>query len=239
MFCFLVLSVASHRHENLCFPGGGAGSSIFRSGSPYGRFVLLPFRGILPAAYDARDHGYVTSVKIRNPGEPAGHSGALSAGETSLIKKGLATNSIDLSELHLSYFLQHHQRSSGNTKNDSTRLVSSYQNYLEAGGNNLFTMFALAKWTGAASESLAPYSSSYTASLNQNLAYQNTAHLQNARFVDSADVESVKDLILEYGSVSTALYYDPRYLSVSNSYYYPRIATANNHSVTIVGWDDN
>lgn len=197
-------------------------------------------RGILPAAYDARDHGYVTSVKNQEPWGTCWAFGALSAGETSLIKKGLATNSIDLSELHLSYFFYNTTNDPlGNTKNDSTRLVSSYQNYLEAGGNNLFTMFALAKWTGAASESLAPYSSSYTASLNQNLAYQNTAHLQNARFVDSADVESVKDLILEYGSVSTALYYDPRYLSVSNSYYYPRIATANNHIVTIVGWDDN
>ena len=101
-------------------------------------------------------------------------------------------------------------------------------------------MFELASWTGAASETLAPYENSSTVpSLNSSLAYEDTAHLQNARFVSTADLNSVKKLIMEYGAVSSAFYYDSRYLSSSSSYYYPKVASYNNHIVTLVGWDDN
>ena len=101
-------------------------------------------------------------------------------------------------------------------------------------------MFELASWAGAASETIAPYETASTVpSLNSSLAYEDTAHLQNARFVSTADLNSVKKLIMEYGAVSSAFYYDSRYLSNSSSYYYPKVASYNNHIVTLVGWDDN
>ena len=107
-------------------------------------------------------------------------------------------------------------------------LPAAAANYLESGGNNLFTMFELASWAGAASETIAPYETASTVpSLNSSLAYEDTAHLQNARFVSTADLNSVKKLIMEYGAVSSAFYYDSRYLSSSSSYYYPKVASVS------------
>lgn len=148
---------------------------------------------------------------------------------------------MDLSELHLSYFFFNSPTDPlGNTAKDTVSLPTTASNYLESGGNNLFTMFELASWTGAAPEALAPYeNSSSIPSLNSALAYEDTAHLQNARFVSTADLDNVKKLIMEYGAVSSAFYYDSRYLSDSSGYYYPRVASYNNHIVTLVGWDDN
>ncbi|MFQ9152794.1 MAG: hypothetical protein ACLR6B_16195 [Blautia sp.] len=110
-------------------------------------------------------------------------------------QKGLADPSVDLSELHLSYFFFHAPTDPlGNTKNDSVSLPATAANYLESGGNNLFTMFELASWAGAASETIAPYETASTVpSLNSSLAYEDTAHLQNARFVSTADLNSVKN----------------------------------------------
>ena len=197
--------------------------------------------GTLPESYDSRKLGLITPVRNQNPWGTCWAFGALGAGEASLIKKGLADPSVDLSELHLSYFFFHAPTDPlGNTKNDSVSLPATAANYLESGGNNLFTMFELASWAGAASETIAPYETASTIpSLNSSLAYEDTAHLQNARFVSTADLNSVKKLIMEYGAVSSAFYYDSRYLSTSSSYYYPKVASYNNHIVTLVGWDDN
>lgn len=198
--------------------------------------------GTLPAFYDSRQKGYITPVKNQAPWGTCWAFGALAAGEASLVKKGLADTSVDLSELHLAYFFFNTKNDPlGNTKNDTVSLPAEAENYLDAGGNNLFTMFTLAKWVGAVSESMAPYTSTHygVPALNQNLAYQDTAHLQNARFVSTADIDSVKRLIMAYGAVSSAMYYDGRYLSKGNGYYYPRVAAYNNHIVTLVGWDDN
>lgn len=197
--------------------------------------------GSLPESYDSRKLGLITPVRNQNPWGTCWAFGALGAGEASLIKKGLADPSVDLSELHLSYFFFHAPTDPlGNTKNDSVSLPATAANYLESGGNNLFTMFELASWAGAASETIAPYETASTVpSLNSSLAYEDTAHLQNARFVSTADLNSVKKLIMEYGAVSSAFYYDSRYLSTSSSYYYPKVASYNNHIVTLVGWDDN
>lgn len=98
-------------------------------------------------------------------------------------------------------------------------------------------MFALSKWTGAASESLVPYSNN--SSINPAYAYQDVAHMQNARFVNTADVTSVKNLIMEYGSVSTAIYYHPTFQNDNGAYLFPYTGYSTNHIVNIVGWDDN
>lgn len=197
--------------------------------------------GSLPSKYDSRTLGYLTSVKNQNPWGTCWAFGALASGEASLIKKGLTDTSVDLSELHLSYFFFEESNDPlGNTSGDKVSLPFGTTHYLDSGGNNLFTMFALSKWIGAVPESSAPYSHDLLSvpTLDQNLAYADSAHLQNARFVSTADIVSVKNLIMEYGAVSTAMYYDNRYLSRQNAYYCPRVSSFANHIVTFVGWDD-
>lgn len=202
--------------------------------------------GVYPARYDSRAQGYVTSVKNQDPWGSCWAFGTLSAGESSMLKKGITGTDIDLSEMHLTYFFfQCPKDPLGLTAGDS--LVNQTGNtFMDTGGNNLFTMFALSKWIGPAAESLVPYTS--TGPFSESLAYQDTAHMQNARFVNTADRNSVKQLIMDYGAVSTAIYYNPYFQSESGAYLLPLdyakelatygISTNTNHIVSIVGWDD-
>ena len=197
-------------------------------------------RAILPSYYDSRTSGYITSVRNQEPFGTCWAFGALAAGEASMIKKGIADTGIDLSELHLAYFFYHPQTDPlGYTKGDTLFNYTS-QNYMDSGGNNLFTMFALSKWTGAAAEATVPYSTTFVSSLNSSLAYNDKAHLQNVRFVNTKDRTSVKNLIIQYGAVSTAMYYDANYFNSATNAYITTVSNyGNNHIVTLVGWNDD
>ena len=230
------LSSRAEEHEPAPLPSSGLPSLEDYESGTYSRSY-----GVLPSSYDSRTKGFVTSVKDQNPWGTCWAFSAMAAGESSILKKG-AASSVDLSELHFSYFFFYGQNDPlGNTSKDTVSLPSGADNYLTSGGNNLFTMFTLSKWIGPASESLAPYSAAQHSvpTFSQSLAYQDAYHMQNARLVSTADLDSVKKLIMEYGAVSTAIYYNSNYLSSSNSYYCPKVAASNNHIVTLVGWDDN
>lgn len=112
-----------------------------------------------------------------------------------MIRKGLQDTSFDLSEFHFAYFFFHTQEDAlGGTAGDCTLLADP--DYMDVGGADACTMFALSKWTGAAAESLAsyPYEQLYTPS--SSLAYQDVGHLQNVRYVNGSDTASIKRLIL-------------------------------------------
>ncbi len=194
-------------------------------------------RGRIPARYDAREKGLVTSIKNQNPWGACWTFGAMAAAESNLIKKELTSSGVDLSEMHLAYFFYQCPTDPLGLTSGDTLHNNTGEYFLNTGGNNLFTMFALSKWTGAASESLVPYSNN--SSINPAYAYQDVAHMQNARFVNTADVTSVKNLIMEYGSVSTAIYYHPTFQNDNGAYLFPYTGYSTNHIVNIVGWDDN
>lgn len=136
------------------------------------------------------------------------------------------------------------------------------------GGSAILANFTLAKWCGAEYESAAPFtganseqiaSMAYNMQINTDLRYDSYAHLQNVYnfdeytlsdqyyYTDSSIIPKMKQAILDYGAMSTSLYYDKAYLhtSASGSAYYQnhyagvQAVKQANHSVTIVGWDDN
>lgn len=190
--------------------------------------------------YNAASEGLVTTAKDQNPYGTCWAFSAISACESSMIRRGLYNNTLDLSELHFSYFFFHTQNDPlGGTKNDAN--VFSGANYLNAGGTDACTMFALAKWTGAADEALAPYpDGSALSAPDVSLAYQDLGHLQNVRYVSGSDRESIKKLILQYGAVSAPLYADfSKYYSASTYAYCCKKSLVANHQVTLVGWDDD
>lgn len=194
---------------------------------------------VLPSRYNAAEHDLVTPVKDQNPYGTCWAFSALSACETSMIRKGLQDTSFDLSEFHFAYFFFHTQEDAlGGTAGDCTLLADP--DYMDVGGTDACTMFALSKWTGAAAESLAsyPYEQLYTPS--SSLAYQDVGHLQNVRYVNGSDTASIKRLILQYGSVSAPLCVNlKKYYSKSTGAYYCNNNTGTNHQLTIVGWDDD
>lgn len=207
-------------------------------------------RASFPSYYSSRDLGFITGVRDQRPWDTCWAFASLACGETSLLKKGLATSSLDLSERHLAYFFYNTKMDPLQlTLNDRNLPISPNLNYLETGGNNLFTIFTLAKWLGAADESVAPYindSSKFPGGLDSNLAYSDKAHLQNAYIIPSASMDDMKSLILSQGAIAANLYIDPyNYFNYYNpntaAYCYVAKGNVNsqNHTVEIVGWDDN
>ncbi|MBQ1398521.1 MAG: hypothetical protein IIZ36_04750, partial [Ruminococcus sp.] len=58
----------------------------------------------LPSSYDLRDEGIITSVKDQGGTGSCWAHAAIASSESSMIRKGLADQSIDLSEAHLVWF---------------------------------------------------------------------------------------------------------------------------------------
>ena len=122
--------------------------------------------GLLNSAssYDLRSQGLITGVRNQSPYGDCWSFSALASGESSLIKKNLAGTSVDLSELHLSYFSWNRTNATqpAGCEGDTTTWSTNYLNY---GGNDYLAITSLARWCGAANESSVPYSlgSSYSA----------------------------------------------------------------------------
>ncbi|MBS7008090.1 C1 family peptidase [Anaerostipes sp.] len=200
-------------------------------------------RNVLPEVYDARTQNYVTSVKDQNPFGDCWAFSAMSTAETSALKNNLASDkaSLDLSELQLAYFFYHRVNDPlGNTGGDRNTALSAVgtDDYLQNGGNNWMTAVSLSQWAGPVAESRAPYvnnSVDYPKSLDADLNYLHTEYaMKDAVFLPDNDIEGIKQAIINYGSVSIA------YASggINTKYFYSG-STAFDHSVTIVGYDNN
>lgn len=204
--------------------------------------ATLPKRGAnLPLKYSSVEKGYVTDAKNQGKYGTCWAFSACSAAETSLIKKGLATkDNIDLSESHLAYYLYHtYSDKYNNTKGDKTIALSSFE---ENGGNHAVTVHAIDNF-GFAKESLYPYNQllNMSKSASQSKQYDTSYILKNAYSVNFNDRLSIKQAIVQYGSVATMYYSDEKcYYDIDNhtSYYNPKNLAVINHAVTIVGWDD-
>lgn len=188
---------------------------------------------------------------------------ALGACEASLIRKGISSNSIDLSERHLAYYFYNKgaetSDSFGLTKGDYNQNISS-RNYLNVGGNSLLTIWHLASWCGPVDETVAPFSELTNSSVDMGglsgrenstqMAYESDAyHLQNAyvipvgnSFEDEEQRNAVKQLIMQYGGLGMSYYadssstYDNPYY---DCYYYDGPNSySTNHAIMVVGWDD-
>lgn len=196
-------------------------------------------------AYDPRPLNKVTPVRMQSANTCWAFS-SLAAGEASLVYKGLFdASSLDLSEAQLTYFFYHPVADPlGNTKGDGNQNTSA-MNFMSVGSNTIFSTFALASWVGAADEAAAPFDELSAQTVYPDaLAYADKAHLQNAYWINFKDVDAVniiKQMILKYGAAAINLYWDNRYYNgASCSYYFPMDKNQpNNHSVTLVGWDDD
>ena len=196
----------------------------------------------LPSAYDSREKKVITSVKDQGAHGACWAFAAVSASETSLIKEfeGYNTKNTDLSEVHLSYFAFAEATDPlGLTKGDYSEIKKG--NFLDNGGNSYFATFTLARWFGIADEKVAPYKKATSKTkLSKSLAYsKNKALLENCYWVSMEDPDSVKSMIMKYGSCAASYYHDDINLNTDTGAYYQWRNILGNHAITIVGWDDN
>lgn len=114
--------------------------------------TLLLKASSLPAAYDLRDYGYVTSVKDQGEFGTCWAFSAIASLESNAVKKGYESlSTADFSELQLAYFMYNRQGVTAGTalpelsglEGDDIQAIG-YRHYLDTGGNKYNAMLQLA-----------------------------------------------------------------------------------------------
>ncbi len=192
---------------------------------------------------------------------------ALGACEAALIRKGIATSEIDLSERHLAYYFFNKGKTAdpkGGTYGDYNVLdkvkagLKESENYLATGGNSSYTMWHLASWCGPVEESKAPYAGLLKGNEDEDgllgkensteAAYEEDAfHVQNIYKIAIGDMDTmisykqtIKKLIMEYGALGISYYSGAEFDTQEyDSYYNYRVKNETNHAVLVVGWNDD
>ena len=200
---------------------------------------------LLPASFDLRAQHAVTAAKSQGDTNTCWAFGVVNAAESNIILKGLAdADSIDLSELQLAYFTYSRDAVSIDSvlpgleglRGDHVSLING--SYLDAGGNELFAVFALAAWFGFANESAAPYAD--VQALDASLAYAaDSYHLTDSLWLTFEDPQHIKQMIIQTGAASIGLYVNTSSYRNETFAYYCRDHTTSSHTVGLIGWDDN
>ena len=206
-------------------------------------------RGSLPSYYSSVEKGKVPALRNQGGDGTCWAFAAVGASESGLISRGLAGTGIDLSERHLAYYFYEKGAvgdTLGGTTGDYNRVLGGANyNYMNRGGNSMYTMWHLASWAGLVDESKAPYGGITTAlpKTTADIYGSDIYHLQNAYIVNKENADVIKQLIMDYGSMAFSYYSTISKLCDNpdndSYYFYIDDNRGTNHAVQVVGWDDN
>ncbi|MCX6121918.1 MAG: FG-GAP-like repeat-containing protein [Ignavibacteriales bacterium] len=172
----------------------------------------------LPASFDLRSTGGLTPVKDQGTCGACWTFATMGAIESRWKVNGKGT--YDLSEDNL------------NTCH-SPFLVAPCE-----GGNSSYSLAYLSRGSGPKSETDDPYNDKHT-TVDCPSGLNPQGIVTSGWFIPKSDPILIKSLIQQYGALSTNMYYTESSYNASNYTYYYSGTAGNNHSVTLVGWDDN
>lgn len=214
----------------------------------------------LPSSYDSRETGRVTSIKDQGNTGSCWAFAAIKALESSAIDKGLSSlDTTDLSENHLAWYSFHGETDTSSTIYGDTNVeIFTNEDTYNQGGDAAQAIATFANWWGAAAEEDAPFDSSKTGPQNMtnamkaadsSLRYKSVFRLKEANCYDNADITNIKQAVIDYGDVDVSHFYpetksdEDRMIYKSGDEYSMYQSRYDyqyaNHSVSIVGWDDN
>jgi len=187
--------------------------------------ITLPrfFKPALPAAYDLRNQGRVSTVKDQGPAGTCWTFAALSSLESCL----LPAEKWDFSENNMKNLL-------------SGKCPEGFDRNPDEGGNQFMATAYLARWSGPLTEKEDPYDPVQKGTC---LTLKPHKHLQEVIYIpdrrNASDNTQIKESIINYGALFTTMYYDDAKFDRKNNSYYYKGNNYANHAVCIVGWDDN
>lgn len=187
--------------------------------------------------YNSYDYNQITPARDQKKTNSCWAFASLSTVETSAIMDGLPATA--LSAKHVEYMV---------TRN---AFDDSYNNYgfdreLDAGGNPYFAASYFFRHDGPILESSMPYTETHstmkTSDLPKDEAYfdvgsYRTEYYDSSNSCNTNQIETIKNYVIEHGSVAVSIFYKDSYLN-KDLYYNYSGSNNSNHAVTIVGWDD-
>ncbi len=220
----------------------------------------------LPVRYSLMDVNGCTSVKDQMYLGTCWAFSSLESIETGLIKKGLADSSLSLSETHLAYCAFHGKSADSlDPTANETFLPISNGKWTRIGGNRYYSIATLSRGYGPSYDRDYPLSLSFQADasdapgaeksildsvITDQKKKTSVSRLKNCYWLFEVNAASgstrasrindIKKFILNYGAVEIGIYTNGfrwPYDSKTNSFYSPNAASPN-HSVTLIGWDD-
>lgn len=212
-----------------------------------------------PEQYDAREEGIVTEARDQGESELCWAFASASVLETNAVKNGYMEGDTYLSPDTMGYYFYNRVPDILNNTNSVkvTRKRSGRIDYFDNGGMVLNNALSLMQWMTPLYESDGEFKGeSREYPKTTEYAYDKDAvHVQQVRWVSSADKNAVKSLVMEYGSAAVNLYMSKfgvntvSFNSVSSntvSSNEVRFFTLYNddevsvsHAVTVIGWDDS
>lgn len=183
-------------------------------------------RTTLPVKYSSLDMGYVSSVKNQGTLGSCWVFSAMSQMESLLLKKGYGE--YDLSEEHLNHW--------ATLRENDTGWNRQYQD----GGFQSIPLGYFTSWSGPRNESDIPYRQFDNNPFSQiDQLGTTTFGVTQAERVNN-DITSIKQAIMDNGSVSASYNDEDKYYnSNSTAYFCPDYTTnVSGHSISVVGWDD-
>ena len=196
----------------------------------------------LPSAYDMRDDYSISPVRDQTGFGTCWAHSAIASAEASIID---AVPDIDLSEFHTAYYPYY---GDDHMKNDA----DTVKKLLDSGGNTYMTTNIWSQWIGPVLESRLPYR--YTEFFSDaddvaDMQKMSDYHFKNAYLFDydrkRTNESQVNNLIKQYvyegKPVDVAFCHtaEEGYNYKNNCVYSTKRPRFANHSVAIVGWDDN
>ena len=213
-------------------------------------------------AYNGRK--FFTAAKNQKGDNTCWAFSTIALAEASMIKKGKAEKaSVDYSELGLAYFMYNDETvidplgltvGTYTVKDDKgkvTKVTSTDhaeltgKTYVSVGGNPLFSMMALSGWKGIQKEKDLPYKKIGQTGFTSDQCYgHNGAILKNSAVYNlQANASYVKEAIKTYGGATIEIHAGNRSEYVKDTKgrfcYWNDTKADPDHSVVIVGWDDN
>lgn len=208
---------------------------------------------------DSPDHDCVTTYKKQIAPVCWAYSG-ISAAESSLLVNYPSiykAASLDLSEYHLSYYVNHLYNNGINLWNPvyPGLDIIKFKPKEDLRNTDEATVSAFSSWVGPAMEDVNMRAemipmcySKYTSTLPDGYATGKTvSQLQNAYQVNVYDIDDMKKMIMQYGAGTYSYYFEEGSWGVGKNsndvsetaLYYNGALNASAHSVCIIGWDDN